>query len=150
MLDHINVLPLIWASVEPGRFTMVSPWAEKGTLTSYIDVMHNRLTDVQVLTLVRIPFLTFLQRLNVLCLQIYDVAAGLHYCKPYHNALRAIWLNFFAATSALSDIIHGSLYGVCGRISVLLPISSNHVVSRRDRRRWDRPTFPLWPVDSSR
>ncbi|KAN0078319.1 Protein kinase-like domain containing protein [Tylopilus felleus] len=61
MLDHINVLPLIWASVEPGRFTMVSPWAEKGTLTSYIDVMHNRLTDVQVLTL------------------IYDVAAGLHY-----------------------------------------------------------------------
>ena len=53
-LDHINVLPLIWTTTEPGRFTMVSPWAEKGTLTSYMDDMHDRLTGVQILTLVRV------------------------------------------------------------------------------------------------
>ena len=63
-LDHINVLPLIWTTIEPGRFTIVSPWAEKGTLTSYIDNMRGRLTDVQILTLVRVSTLTLFARVE--------------------------------------------------------------------------------------
>ena len=63
-LDHINVLPLIWTTIEPGRFTMVSPWTEKGTLTSYIDGMHGRLTVVGVLGLVRVSTLTSFTRVE--------------------------------------------------------------------------------------
>ena len=50
-LNHINVLPLIWATIEPSQFTMVFPWAERGTLTSYIDGMHDKLIDLQMLEL---------------------------------------------------------------------------------------------------
>jgi hypothetical protein len=63
-LDHINVLPLIWTTIEPGRFTIVSPWAERGTLTSYIDDMRGRLTDVQILTLVRVSILILFTRVE--------------------------------------------------------------------------------------
>ena len=113
-LDHINVLPLIWTTIEPGRFTMVSPWAEKGTLTSYVDDMRDRLTDVQILTLVRVSTLTLFTRVECSSPKIRDVAAGLHYRKQHYTALLCYLAERASLTVHSKDILHGSLSGVRG------------------------------------
>lgn len=63
-LDHTNVLPLIWTTEDHGRFSMVSPWAENGTLTSYLEGIHGELIDVQILTLVCKSTLAVIQRIE--------------------------------------------------------------------------------------
>jgi hypothetical protein len=94
-LDHINVLPLIWTTIEPGRFIIVSPWAEKGTLTSYMDDMHGRLTDVQILTLVCVFTLTsFTRGLNTLRCRFMMLLLAYIIVRDTPLLFYAIWLNF--------------------------------------------------------
>ena len=115
-LDHTNVLPLIWTTTEPGRFTMVFPWAEKGTLTSYMDDMHGRLTDVQILILVRVSTLPLFTRVECSSLKVHEVAAGLHYRKQHHIALLCCLAELSSLPVHSKDILHGSLSGVRGSV----------------------------------
>lgn len=52
-LEHDNVLPLLGTTMNFGRFpAMVCPWAENGTLTSYLQDCHGRLPVLEILRLV--------------------------------------------------------------------------------------------------
>ena len=52
-LRHVNVLPLLGTTLGFGRFpAMVCPWAENGTLTSYLGGRHHSLSVIEILDLV--------------------------------------------------------------------------------------------------
>lgn len=52
-LDHPNVLRLFGTTMNFGRFpAMVCPWAENGSLTSYLERLHDTLTRSERLVLV--------------------------------------------------------------------------------------------------
>ena len=54
-LKHDNVLPLLGTTMGFGRFpAMVCPWAENGTLTSYLKDRHAHLPEFEILGLVSI------------------------------------------------------------------------------------------------
>lgn len=54
-LKHINVLPLLGTTAGFGRFpAMVCPWVDNGSLTTYLEDHYDKLSVVEILTLVGI------------------------------------------------------------------------------------------------
>ncbi|KIJ05967.1 hypothetical protein PAXINDRAFT_58444, partial [Paxillus involutus ATCC 200175] len=52
-LDHVNILPLFGITMNFGRFpAMVCPWLENGSLTSYLQRLHDSLNPAERASLV--------------------------------------------------------------------------------------------------
>jgi hypothetical protein len=57
MLEHVNILPLYGYTNGFGLFpALVSPWAENGNLTNYLELEYGRLTMVDKFNIVSLPF----------------------------------------------------------------------------------------------
>ncbi|KAH0828154.1 WD40-repeat-containing domain protein [Lanmaoa asiatica] len=51
-LKHVNILPLLGTTTGFGRFpAMVCPWVDNGSLTAYLEDCHDKLSVVEILTL---------------------------------------------------------------------------------------------------
>ncbi|KAJ8579904.1 kinase-like protein, partial [Rhizopogon salebrosus TDB-379] len=128
ILEHVNILPLYGCTNGFGPYpALVSPWAENGNLTSYLELKYGRLTMVDKFNILR------------------DVAAGLQY-HTYHFKLiqcqlKANVLIHHDGTACIAD------FGLSMMYSEALGVLSQASSSSHGTIRWMAPELFEVPED---